>query len=120
MTSFFQLAENLLGGREITAPASISKEESRRKVIAVIMRQLIVQAVTCGVRPSYADWIAMQPTERAVWEELCLEAYKAETVRLAAACGNAGMAKRALHDGDEAALDLDAIEAGLHAAGLLA
>lgn len=119
MTSFLKLAENLLGDREVTSPVTMSKEESRRKVLAAIMRELIMQAVSCGVRPSYVDWLGMEPAERAVWEEICLEVYKAETVRLATACGNVGMAKRALHDGNEAALDLDAIEAGLQAAGVL-
>ena len=118
MTSFAELAETLLGTGPVGAPTTMSQAEARQKVLAVIMRQLVAQAVTCGVRPSYLDWVGMMPSERAVWEELCLEAYKADTFRLAAACGNAGMAKRALHDGNEAALDLDAIEAGLQAAGL--
>lgn len=93
----------------VTLRSELPESESVDALIYALLRTRCAQAYSVGIRPSYSEWCIMQSLEQSAWQDAAIEAARAALATQAAAAGNAAMARRALHDGDEAALRQDAM-----------
>lgn len=110
--------EQQISRMKITAPEGVQEHAARKKVKLALLTKLVGQAMDAGVVLNYQDWLQLSELERAMWEQAAAEKQQGYWALFAAACGNTGMARKALHLHDDAAQINDAIEIGLARVGL--